>query len=82
MTDQEILLKREVARLQEQVRLLLLQKQQLEMKVEKMKCCMNCKGYDTTSDGLVTCNKFRVFDCKSNVTLNNENCTDYWELLE
>lgn len=42
MTDQEILLKREVARLQEQTRLLLLQKQQLELKVEKMKCCENC----------------------------------------
>lgn len=56
--------------------------EQLKAQIEKMKCCMNCKGYDTTLDGAVTCNKFRFYDCKSNITLNNENCIDYWELAE
>ena len=65
MTDQEIILKREIGRLQEQVRLLTLRNQQLELKVEKMKACANCTQlYDKIISENYGITQGKCKDCK------------------
>ena len=49
---------------------------ELIAKIDKMKCCENCKHSKDV------CEMGHYFDCKSNKEFDNENNADYWELKE